>query len=316
MRITCPACTTSYVIPDEKIGETGRSVRCVRCGTRWHARPAGDLDDLFEDAAPPPRRAAEPPVRPAATEDREAATADPIEDAAFAKAADAPEPTREALETEKGEAAEPGPAGGAFFDDDEAAPGRAPVAKPKDIESLAERPAIKVKPAKKRKPPMPRPDFAALLHRIRPVAGWAMVALALAAPGIMLLAREPIVRAFPVTASLFEAAGFPVNLRGLEFKDLQTMRELEDGQSVLVVEGTIANPGGSTRPVPRVRLSLRSDDTQEIYAWSVEPKAQTLPPGGSVRFRSKLAAPPDQARDVQLRFIDRSSRQAAIHDKP
>src|SRR3982751_1000851 len=39
MQIVCPNCTTSYQIADTAVGNNGRSVRCVRCQTVWHAAP-------------------------------------------------------------------------------------------------------------------------------------------------------------------------------------------------------------------------------------------------------------------------------------
>ena len=52
-------------------------------------------------------------------------------------------------------------------------------------------------------------------------------------------ARQQVVRFLPQTASLYAMIGMPVNLRGLQFENIKTVRELQDGVPVLVVEGDI-----------------------------------------------------------------------------
>lgn len=36
MLIRCPQCQAGYNIPEEKIGENGRTLRCVKCKNEWH----------------------------------------------------------------------------------------------------------------------------------------------------------------------------------------------------------------------------------------------------------------------------------------
>ena len=56
MKIVCPNCNTGYQVPDDYIGEDGRSVRCAKCGETWHAEQV--LPEAPEVAAEPEEAAA------------------------------------------------------------------------------------------------------------------------------------------------------------------------------------------------------------------------------------------------------------------
>jgi hypothetical protein len=117
--------------------------------------------------------------------------------------------------------------------------------------------------------------------------------------------RVALVRQFPQTASLFAMLGMPVNLRGLSFMDVKSRSEFVDGAAVLVVEGTIVNLTPKTLEIPRLRLALRNNTGHEVYAWTALPTRATLGSGDGLPFRSRLASPPADGRDVIVRFFSR-----------
>jgi hypothetical protein len=126
--------------------------------------------------------------------------------------------------------------------------------------------------------------------------------------GILLAAlqwRVAMVRHFPQTASLFSMIGMPVNLRGLNFMDVKSRGEFHDGVMVLVIEGTIVNLTPRTLEVPRLRFSLRNGTGHEVYAWTALPSKTLLGSGDGLPFRSRLASPPPDGRDVIVRFFNR-----------
>ncbi|SDU40623.1 zinc-ribbon domain-containing protein [Stappia sp. ES.058] len=342
MKITCPDCSTSYEVSAVALGPGGRSVKCARCGTRWHA-DGEDADamafatDLAAEAAP--QADSETVDQDSLANEDTGMDGDPADDWAAALAGeeeqsdgDAPSPAETDNEVADDEATDdPASAFTDPFDDDEleeadtfAEPvpvasidgdASSPAAQPVDIETLAKKPKIQVKT----KPPEPviRRVAGAIRQRARRVKPRRVVgalfflgALAICALAVGL--RNPIVARMPDLAGLFSLAGLDVNLRGLEFRDLRTFRELENGTIVLVIEGTIENVERKPAFVPAVRFALRSEDAQEIYAWVMEPRLRRLDAGTTTRFRTRLSSPPELAADIQVRFVERGQQQARL----
>jgi hypothetical protein len=96
-----------------------------------------------------------------------------------------------------------------------------------------------------------------------------------------------------------------VNLRGLAFKDLKITNETVDGKPVLVIEGMII--GASSKPVelPRLRFSVRDAQGAEIYAWNAVLEQTMLNPGERAWFKSRLASPPPEGRNIDIRFFSK-----------
>lgn len=123
---------------------------------------------------------------------------------------------------------------------------------------------------------------------------------------IGITAREPLVRTFPNLAGYYSAIGMPVNLRGLEFRDLRTTYDSQDGMPVLIIEGEIVNLTRQSREIPRLRLSVTDASKQEIYAWTAQLPRESLGAREILTFRSRLASPPADGTDVKVRFVHRT----------
>ena len=121
----------------------------------------------------------------------------------------------------------------------------------------------------------------------------------------LIVRRADVVRWVPQTASLYAAIGLPVNLRGLDFADVTTKKESRDGVQMLVVEGKIVSVASHAADVPRLRFAVRNEAGHEIYTWTALPDRKVLPPGETMPFRSLLASPPREGREVVVRFFNR-----------
>lgn len=117
-----------------------------------------------------------------------------------------------------------------------------------------------------------------------------------------LLGRESVVRSVPSTALLFDLAGLTVNLRGLEIANVTSGVTVEANGRYLTIEGDILNPSSREQPVPPITISLWGEARQTLYSWSIEPPRAKLSGGETVGFRARLVAPPDEARQVLVRF--------------
>ena len=124
--------------------------------------------------------------------------------------------------------------------------------------------------------------------------------------------RGTIVKHAPQMASLYAAIGMPVNLRGLTFTEVKVSRDIHDGVAVLVVEGTIASTASKPVEVPRLRFAMRNEAGGEVYAWTAMPTREVLEPGETLPFRSRLASPPGEGRDVTVRFFNRLDATAGL----
>jgi predicted Zn finger-like uncharacterized protein len=284
MHIVCPHCTTSYAINPATLGAAGRTVRCSRCKEVWLARPA----DAIEMAA----------VAPAMAE--------------------AGQPADAAAGWEAHARQEEGPDGQNTPVVDSPSisadwPAAGEGAKNNKAGSQADWPAVR--PDAEAHDPVSgrRSAFASLfrLPPLPPIPGMPRVSLpvACAAMGALVLAlliwRADVVRLLPQTATFYKMVGLDVNLRGLAFKDLKITNETVDGKPVLVIEGMIVGETKQPVELPRLRFSVRDEQGAEIYAWNAVLEQPVLKPGERAYFKSRLASPPPEGRNIDVRFFNK-----------
>ncbi len=279
MQITCPHCTTSYAVDPAKFGAAGRKVRCARCQEVWQAYP-----EEIAALAPAPEPAFAAARSAPAAADRHPASSDWREE-------DAPH-----IES---------PSISAGWDEADAAPDQGSQA----IQAADD--SASAKPSRWRRgfgrgtgarADRSGPGLKAYL----PAANLKTACVAMAAMVFALVFwRTDIVRLMPQTATFFKSIGFGVNLRGLAFEDIKLTTETVDGKPVLVIEGSIVDTTRKAVELPRLRFIVRDADGADIYAWNAVLERSVLNPGEKAWFKSRLASPPPEGREIAVRFFNR-----------
>jgi len=136
------------------------------------------------------------------------------------------------------------------------------------------------------------------------VVGWiALIAAILAIGYSAVRYRQEISVIWPQSAGVYSSLGMKVNAHGIDFSHVDYRRENEDGQTVLAVTGNIVNSGSRELPVPQnVRVTLSDSSNHELYHWNFTPNVQTMKPGQSSPFLTRLSSPPAAARHLEVRF--------------
>jgi predicted Zn finger-like uncharacterized protein len=277
MHIVCPHCATSYAIHPANLGASGRTVRCSRCKETWLARP----EDVVERVTSVPAMA---------EEGRTSQDALAAEWEAFgANEADTQPPVVDSP-----------PIADDWGSDGSVADPDWPSTVRNEVDGADSR---------RRR----QPGFRGLLRPWIPFKGarQSLVNLptACAATGALAVAllvwRADMVRLMPQTAGFYKLIGLDVNLRGLSFKDVKVSTEMVEGNSVLVIEGAVVSDTRKSVDLPRLRFSVRNAQGAEIYAWNTVLDQSQLRPGERIQFKSRLASPPAEGRNIDIRFFNR-----------
>jgi predicted Zn finger-like uncharacterized protein len=115
-------------------------------------------------------------------------------------------------------------------------------------------------------------------------------------------ARVAIVERYPAMAGIYSAVGLPVNVVGLDFADVETLRTLRDGKEVLLVSAKLIGLRGKPVAVPPVVVTLLDGTGAGIYEWSVAASTPTLKAGEHAVLETQLGVPPAAAERVRLSF--------------
>lgn len=269
MIITCPHCQTKYQVTYEAIGSVGRKVQCAHCHQAWNQEPTAETE-----VKPRPKGQVE-------------AQADRLFDAMAEDALDDAMAAEESVVAAQKGSPKPGKA----------------AAEPPSRVDLAEQQKRQAAFARRQNAMFSTLPMARLRRAARLVGAVTLAGLI----GGAWFGRVEIVERYPDLAGLYEAVGLGVNVVGLDFSDLETLKTLSGGNDVLSVSAQIVGRSRTPVPVPPVVISLLDAQGHAVYEWSVTPRVNDLMAGERATFDTRLSLPPSEAVRVRLSFAGKGA---------
>ncbi len=143
-------------------------------------------------------------------------------------------------------------------------------------------------------------------QRLGRLRGWAILGACLLMP-VAAAASFPefVVSLAPVAVRAYDAVGYTVNIYGLEVRRVEQQHAYVDGVRVLTIKGEVSNISNSTQKIPWLRFALSDGRQAEVYNWTLDTGARPLRAGETTSFVTRVASPPETAKNLQIRFAHR-----------
>ncbi len=271
--ITCPNCQARYGIAPGTLGARGREVKCAKCHQSWKAKIE--------------------------TSEEKTDTGKTGEDASASNLSPESEKEESALDAQFESVASE--TGSSFDSEQDTSDQELKGAEQSrsEIEANAKTQAKLEEDLERRKNllvrTMPKARMGKLLRNLG-------IALLIIVSFSGLFLRENIVRTFPDLAGLYSAVGLGVNVVGLEFFEVKTIRALREGDEVMDISASISSVSSRQVSVPRILVTLLDENGLSVFEWSVTSRAAIMLPGEWIEFETQLISPPSEARSVRLAF--------------
>ncbi len=273
MILTCPECSTKYVVKDGAIPDGGRQVRCAACKHSWHQDPdPAEQSAEMAEAAPeavsseatpepgfqqPPEQGYHEEPAPESSDDNFVGDQEPVA------------------------SPEPGPVAEQAWQEVDTGPERSE--EPQAVEPVAFEPYFHDEPVESSRRSWPLVLTALLLAALAAVAFWFLAPADLKA-----------------RVGIADRGGTPLQVMGLS----QNRQRLASGNDLFTVSGRIVNPTDESQRVPPLQAELLAENKQTvIYRWTIAPPAETLQPNDSKVFHSAEMGVPDGGKYLRLRLV-------------
>jgi len=150
---------------------------------------------------------------------------------------------------------------------------------------------------------------ARLEYRRSEMRGWGLLAASICTVAACLwMFPATVTRIAPGAAGIYKMFGIRVNPQGFDVRQISTHQTLTtSGQVVLAVRGEVRNTSRWARKAPGLLFVLRDASGRKLREWKLPAIAtRAVEPGKQARFLTRLAAPPKEARRVEVRFLRKS----------
>ncbi|MEL6979292.1 MAG: zinc-ribbon domain-containing protein [Pseudomonadota bacterium] len=269
MIVTCPECATRYDVADEAFSSGGRAVRCNHCGCEWYQIGPSEAGGPGAEGAAPPREAAGFGADAAYSSAETYASGEPPRIAA----------TRDA------------PAMSVMEDRERA---RLPLGVgPADVRAPRRSPGGARRPRGARRPGGGR----SLASVLTPILGAGAVAAA-AVVGVVAFGgfnlddlSSSVAAVSSSDGAAYTVAPRTVDADGVVFVEHKyDLVERAEGPA-LEVWGRVANNGEESALSPTIEVISRNSEGVALQRWLAQPEVESLGPGESAKFSSRMMYP-------------------------
>lgn len=266
MILTCPECSTRYLMSSAAIGADGREVRCAKCAHEWFQEPDEDVGEAVEEKIP---EIIEEDASENIEQEEESVTDDLAEEAEANKIKTVYPPEEN--------------------DDEQIPESVKPDHQKTNVPAFAE--------------DVIRPEVPFQAKMMGYAASLTIFALLIIGG---LVFKQKIVTAWAPASAIYELAGFGVSYKGEDLVMEELAAEVvkqQDGADVLILKGRVMNLTGKSIDVPKMVAVLRSTNGEDGAKWIIDPPVDQVEAGASFAFTSEYAGIPGGIGSVNLTFV-------------